>query len=1016
MASVAAGAALAGFASGIGVTAAGALTYTLTAASFWTAFTSTLVLGGLNYALAKQQDAPKLSVSDPGRNTTIKQPAAPRRTIYGRARTGGVYAYISNTGPKNAILHLVIMWAGHECDAVEKLLLDDKDADSDKYNRLAIDASTAVSFTDEGGGEGRIHIEGGGFTSARLTKSDQILEVTGSGSNDGIYRIKNNPNRTDTTDSMLRVYRIDRSGAQMTDEPAGATVTIRERYIWANHHLGAPDQPADADMLARLSDWTEDHRLRGICYSYVALAWSREKWPSGIPTITAVIRGKKLYDPRTGAAAWSENPALCVADYLTDADGLGVDYASAISEPDLIAAANVCQEQVTVTAGSVDRYTCNGTFTSDSAPEDIIPKLCASMAGTAIKAGGLWRIKAGAYETPTVELTDDDLRGPVRLIPRMPRDEIFNAVRARYVSAAEDYTEVDAPPVTNALYESQDAGERIWRDIELPFTTSAQQAQRLEKIALEQQRQQIRVVYPAKLSALRLTAGETVLVTRARYGWDQKPFYIEDWSFEVYDDENGEPALGVLLHLRETAAGVYDWNLGEETTVDLSPDTDLPDPTDLPAPTGLDLASGSAELLVASDGTVISRIHATWDQADSVYVDEYDVRYRLSTDEGFDYQRVTAPGAWISPVKDLALYDVGVRSRNSVNGAASDWVEIVDYQVEGKTAPPSAPDSFTFQRQQDGTREFQWEHAAPEPDVRVGGGYKIRFRLGTGWAWADMDPLHDGLLQVSPYETNALAAGTYTFAIKTVDSTGNESETAKYIVAELGDPRGAQNSIAFVDVANAGWPGTKTDCVVDAGNVLRAVNQGTWDTLPATWDAWTRWVADPVATFSYEHPPIDIGIVGTFTPLVSVDTASTATVEVATSSDGVTYTGWSTPAGAVEARYIKVRVIIQQAGSELPLLYGLLINLSARPVDETITDLDTSTLSGVYRLGVGDIRLPIDETYGVIRTVQIALQSVGPGWTWVLEDKDTATGPRVRLYDASGNPADALIDAFVRGL
>ncbi|WP_208350301.1 hypothetical protein, partial [Helicobacter pylori] len=99
-------------------------------------------------------------------------------------------------------------------------------------------------------------------------------------------------------------------------------------------------------------------------------------------------------------------------------------------------------------------------------------------------------------------------------------------------------------------------------------------------------------------------------------------------------------------------------------------------------------------------------------------------------------------------------------------------------------------------------------------------------------------------------------------------SSGNESATAKFIVAELGDPRGAQNSIAFVDVANAVWPGTKTDCLVENG-ILRSVERATWDTLPATWDAWTQWVYDPAPVFVYEHPPIDVGIVGTFTPLVS---------------------------------------------------------------------------------------------------------------------------------------------------
>ena len=68
--------------------------------------------------------------------------------------------------------------------------------------------------------------------------------------------------------------------------------------------------------------------------------------------VTAVIKGKKVYDPRTSTTAWSDNPALCcMRDYLTSGKegtnttiynyGLSEDIESV--DDDLVTiAANVC--------------------------------------------------------------------------------------------------------------------------------------------------------------------------------------------------------------------------------------------------------------------------------------------------------------------------------------------------------------------------------------------------------------------------------------------------------------------------------------------------------------------------------------------------------------------------------------------------------------------------------------------------------------------------------------------------
>lgn len=103
------------------------------------------------------------------------------------------------------------------------------------------------------------------------------------------------------------------------------------------------------------------HLQRGHAKLYARLIASPALYPQGVPNFTAIVRGKKVYDPRTGLTAWSHNPALCLADYLCDTRfGLGVDYATGINEAALITAADICDERVTL-AGNTTGFTADAT-------------------------------------------------------------------------------------------------------------------------------------------------------------------------------------------------------------------------------------------------------------------------------------------------------------------------------------------------------------------------------------------------------------------------------------------------------------------------------------------------------------------------------------------------------------------------------------------------------------------------------------------------------------------------------
>ena len=290
-------------------------------------------------------------------------------------------------------------------------------------------------------------------------------------------------------------------------------------YIRLKTHLGTDDQTADTDLISESDGlWTTNHRLRGIAYIYARLKFSNDIFPNGIPTISAVIQGKKVYDPRTTTTAFSANSALCIRDYLTNTRyGLGVKT-SEVNDTSFIAGANVCDEVVTLdvartksfntetmgvsssnetitieahgyltgdavqysnesgtnlsglTSGTTyyvikvngntfklatsssnasagtainimmsedegqtqlfkrlveNRYECNGVIDVGETPSKILNDMTSSCIGLVTYSGGKWNIKTGEYVTPTITLTDDDLRDSISVTTRNTRRDSF---------------------------------------------------------------------------------------------------------------------------------------------------------------------------------------------------------------------------------------------------------------------------------------------------------------------------------------------------------------------------------------------------------------------------------------------------------------------------------------------------------------------------------------------------------------------------------------------------------------
>ena len=388
-------------------------------------------------------------------------------------------------------------------------------------------------------------------------------------------------------------------------------------------HLGTTTQTVDTTLQSDFPvDWDSSHRLQGIAYVYCKLTFSNEIFVGGIPNISCVVKGKKVYNPSTLATAYSANPALCLRDYLTDADlGMGMD-ASEIDDASVIAAATVCVDQVEVKpvtspATYENRYECNGQAVTSSTPDSIIGQILSSMGGTIAYSGGQVVVYAAAYRAPAITLDESNMAGGFTVSTRLSARDRVNAVKGTFISAENQWAAADFPQITSATYLAADDGVYHWRDVILPFTTSSSAAQRIARINLRQAREEIIFTAKFNLTAMQLRAGDTVMLTNANLGFSSKVFEVIAWSLS----SDGTPPTPVIeLQLRETDSTVYDWSVTDEVAVEGAPNTTLPSPFSITAPRNLTLTADGTTQFIQADGSVMPRIKVAWSAPNDQFV------------------------------------------------------------------------------------------------------------------------------------------------------------------------------------------------------------------------------------------------------------------------------------------------------------------------------------------------------------------------------------------------------------
>jgi hypothetical protein len=110
--------------------------------------------------------------------------------------------------------------------------------------------------------------------------------------------------------------------------------------------------------------------------------------------------------PASGVNGYTENAALCAADYLANTVwGFKATYGDEIPLTPLITAANICDEPVPLADGSTEpRYTCNGNFQLSASRGEILQNMLTACGGRVTYSSGQFIIHPAYWPGTTVYL------------------------------------------------------------------------------------------------------------------------------------------------------------------------------------------------------------------------------------------------------------------------------------------------------------------------------------------------------------------------------------------------------------------------------------------------------------------------------------------------------------------------------------------------------------------------------------------------------------------------------------
>lgn len=762
--------------------------------------------------------------------------------------------------------------------------------------------------------------------------------------------------------------------------------------VW-DKHLGSV-----VDTLPALwsSVFPAQQPIPGVVYSGIRVVVTSDI--ATAPKFAAIVRGRKVYDPRTSTTAYSDNPALCLADFLADGVvGMGkqVDWASVAALADI---------NDTLIGGVRKRTMHLAVDKRMTGPAWV--EILRTYAGCWVdEDGGKAVLIPDAPGVAVGTCADRDCLEDSIRIQNAGLSNRPNVVEVDYANTGVLPWRLDTVRVMTPDVQAGTVEPRISK-VTLPGITDYNQAyreaiERLNKSTLLN----TQVTLTTFDESLRYRIGAIIDVDLSLGGM-QKPMRVI--HAEARSDLNWNMALV------DYDPAVYSTAV---VTAPTYPDSRFQLPGRPPPATSLAM---SEEIFQLNDGSWRSRMRVTWVRDTtylafenwSVVLDE--VQAGGGVVQVFQGSSVTEE--YVSPaVQEDRLYRFSVVMVNGI-GQRSSSVSI-ELSALGKFLPPGDV-PYLDAVEAGGIVFLSWGVAVDiDAPLLV---YELRYGpVGVTWAAAT----RINILSSLAYTVYGTPAGTYDFLVKARDDVGLYSVNATRKQVRVTSDAGSITMLlhtftAPVTLTNFAPVYTIAETwVTDRGELWKFGETNVDDTTTPWTSSWMNY-PEPV--------PADVGNAVLLTEVwdsglvlaatvgsqadVLVYTPPTAplpgalAMEVGYSTDGTNFT--YTTGGRVTARYYRVRVTVP--ANTAVRIGHVSVQLAIAPISET----------GVKAVSTGDRKVSMKNRYASITSITLTVQG-STGLTAVYDAIDLVSTPQtfdIYVFNSANAQVSANVSYFVNGV
>lgn len=402
---------------------------------------------------------------------------------------------------------------------------------------------------------------------------------------------------------------------------------------------------------------------------------------NGNPSVSCFVKGRKVYDTRTGETKYSTNPAMCLRDFiLSKRFGLGKWITSEnIDEDSFKEVADYCDEIITYKGSSGEtisckRYELNIVIDQKQSALDWISDILGNFCGFLVCSQDKLFLRIEKPENVVYKFNDSN-SSDLSVAP-LALDDTPNRYSVAFIDPLNNWNSVEA--IVEDFADQKNRGKIIEKSVNLEGTTSQNQALRLARFYRDYNSICFKTIsFKTGQQAMHLEPGDVIEFSFHNVFKDE-PFRIteikenNDGTFEIsarnYNENIYNDYLGATIQ-------VYKYGTKETSLTGVVPE--------------IKKLVLNQNYFINSDGSIVSDILGDIILPTYPYIRNILIYYAIDDSEVWEYFGSTIDNIFIiNNAKIHVNYRFKIIVENT-SGRCSEGYVSEPYYITGKDTPPS---------------------------------------------------------------------------------------------------------------------------------------------------------------------------------------------------------------------------------------------------------------------------------------------------------------------------------------